>query len=317
MQSATTHLVTVTLTLSLHSLTIMAELGLSLVGTRPPSATGSRPTSSTGYHYPPTPKTPKQCHQNGTTYEDCLFGSSAASGDRTSTWVKTHGTTCYTDKSTTDNPEPLWQPPWHTDKKSKPLLYGGTDYKQAKTMLSGKSRAMHQRSVTSGTATRSRSKYGNKHTPSYVDETLFGSRSDEPSFAAPWDKTKEHQYVFDATDYKAVAERKAATAEQKQVSQDRSKVAWRPAGSRPHTPSSTRPSSSKSQIPKNKHHAASYVDDTLFGPRMEEPSFPAPWDSKKTKRPDLFSTTDYKAGPSIRERRQQESARGSQRPAWK
>ncbi|XP_060078051.1 uncharacterized protein LOC132557570 [Ylistrum balloti] len=40
-------------------------------------------------------------------------------------------------------------------------------------------------------------------------------------------------------------------------------------------------------------HTPTYVDETLFGPRLEEPSFDAPWDEKKNKQPFLFSSTDY------------------------
>lgn len=43
-----------------------------------------------------------------------------------------------------------------------------------------------------------------------------------------------------------------------------------------------------------KKHTASFCDETLFGPRLEEPSFEAPWAEKVKKgKPLIFSPVDY------------------------
>lgn len=45
-------------------------------------------------------------------------------------------------------------------------------------------------------------------------------------------------------------------------------------------------------------HTPSFCDETLFGPRLEEPSFKAPWEEKKkmTGRPMLWTPMDYSRG---------------------
>lgn len=53
---------------------------------------------------------------------------------------------------------------------------------------------------------------------------------------------------------------------------------------------------------KNKYrllkHKPTFCDETLFGPKLEEPDFEAPWgDNKKTPTPFLFSSMDYKMVP--------------------
>ncbi|XP_033727171.1 uncharacterized protein LOC117316609 [Pecten maximus] len=57
-------------------------------------------------------------------------------------------------------------------------------------------------------------------------------------------------------------------------------------------PSHTTLESTKTKY-RHLKHTPTFVDETLFGPRLEEPLFDAPWDSKKTKQPFLFSSTDY------------------------
>ena len=45
----------------------------------------------------------------------------------------------------------------------------------------------------------------NLHTPSYVDDILFGPPIESPSFPAPWEKPRDRRrpvYTFDCTDYK-------------------------------------------------------------------------------------------------------------------
>ena len=135
------------------------------------------------------------------------------------------------------------------------------------------------------------------HRESYVDESLFGGKEklEAPDFPAPWENRKNYMrkplYVFDATDYKAVAARKEA--QQKAGGST----------SRPQTPRSKK---------LFKGHVASYVDEGLFGNRPLEPDFKAPWDAKGSKKPFIFDTVDYTKPRSATQR-----PSTPKKPAWK
>lgn len=113
-----------------------------------------------------------------------------------------------------------------------------------------------------------------------VDDNMYRSNKfDKVSWEAPWNNNVKPTYVFDATDYKAVAERKARE-QQKSSSQ--------------HGHASTVTKHlTKMRAPSFK---PSYVDEILFGSHpVEEPLFPPPWDDGKNTAPLPFDGFEHKA----------------------
>ena len=137
---------------------------------------------------------------------------------------------------------------------------------------------------------RPRSGYHMIAEKSNVDELLFSSHhprhEDIIGFKAPWDETPRHK-----------------------TERDRPKkprgppLFWSPDTREENLSSSQSDRGSvlrKSNITdklnryRPKKYTASYCDETLFGPKLEEPSFEAPWAEKVRKpRPHLFSPIDY------------------------
>ena len=100
---------------------------------------------------------------------------------------------------------------------------------------------------------------------SYVDETLFGTRPEEASFAAPWGTSKSKPFVFDCTDYKSV------------------KVRSRPQSARP------------ASVRKLRSGHPTFVDECLFGDQLEPAVWSAPWEkADRSRRPLLFDANDYR-----------------------
>ena len=163
------------------------------------------------------------------------------------------------------------------------------------------------------------------HRP-YVDDILFGPPIESPSFLAPWEKPRDRRrpvYTFDCTDYK----QKLSTEAKK-----------RPLSGNPNTCSpSTRVQlknaenlASRTKAKSNTAHKGSFVDEGLFGPRLEESSWRAPWEEKPSKsKPLLFDAFDYKMNVKqdlavTSERRGGDSLKRSNsvgilapRPAWR
>ena len=109
---------------------------------------------------------------------------------------------------------------------------------------------------------------------STIDDTIFrANRQDTISWNAPWNKNDTPTYVFDATDYKAVAERNAQKKAAKSVTVKAKPLKMRAPSFKP-----------------------TYIDETLFGSKPPaEPNFPAPWDDGKTASPLLFDGFEHKA----------------------
>ena len=139
----------------------------------------------------------------------------------------------------------------------------------------------------------------NRHNPSYVDEMLFGSKLEEPSFAAPWDDGKSVKpHRFDMTDYKSRSEPQSSS---------RSTTSARPSTrqnntSRPSSRQSVASSGRNSVVngrpptPNKKLFKQSYVDENLFGPKPVECNWDAPWEDPKDKyrKPLIYDSSDYK-----------------------
>lgn len=140
------------------------------------------------------------------------------------------------------------------------------------------------------TAPSVRGRYG-YHTvgiKSNVDETLFkshnpGRMSEEIDFKPPWSykkKTPEEQLMKPKG-------RPLMWAPQPSVSLDGNIVSN-------HCGNKTKNTNSNSTQSKHKlwRHTPTFVDESLFGPRLEEPSFDAPWGMKKTKARPYFWVPD-------------------------
>ncbi|CAG5126052.1 unnamed protein product [Candidula unifasciata] len=126
------------------------------------------------------------------------------------------------------------------------------------------------------------------HTSS-VDELLFSSqhpsRLNDPiiNFKAPWDHPKPQPpfHTFGTVQEKIETRNKVRGPP----------LLWCPApGSATHTREKTKTRSSVDDAGylwstrghfRHLKHKPTFVDETLFGPRLEEPSFKAPWDVKK------------------------------------
>ena len=140
-----------------------------------------------------------------------------------------------------------------------------------------------------GSSHRPRSGYHTVANSSSVDELLFSSHhptrnSEEMSFKAPWDSVKERTNKSDKTRAKpllwAPSER-AAFSSRSQILKSSNR-------------NSLTHDFEKHQKYKPLKHTPTYVDESLFGPKLEEPSFRAPWAEKvKRPKPFLFSPIDY------------------------
>nr|XP_002128957.1 uncharacterized protein LOC100179159 [Ciona intestinalis] len=130
----------------------------------------------------PSPKTNKQRNSYRTK-------SSMSEADETLFGVPTR----YAQQVETKRPSSgkQWDPPWVTSptKKGAPLLWTPFDYKGFDDSLSpeGNENTRSNTKPRTPRSARTPNKYRlKKHTPTYVDETLFGSRLKDPSFQVPW-----------------------------------------------------------------------------------------------------------------------------------
>jgi hypothetical protein len=121
-----------------------------------------------------------------------------------------------------------------------------------------------KRSPSKANRSRPSSAKKNNFKPSYVDDLLFGSKVAEPDLSAPWNvsvATKGH--AFDYTDYKEQGTNCSR---------------------------SSRPGS-RTCVPR---HSASYVDESLFGPKLADPGWDAPWNKPEPKRIHMFDEFQHK-----------------------
>ncbi|XP_077990045.1 RBPJ-interacting and tubulin-associated protein 1-like [Glandiceps talaboti] len=135
------------------------------------------------------------------------------------------------------------------------------------------------------TGTRPMSATGSKRDPyhkvsknSFVDESLFGKPLDEANFDPPWEDDVKKPKV------KVVKP-----------------LLWTPPAYGSHSARATTPTSNSrrrpmtpSQIYSNRYrlkkHTPTYVDETLFGPKLQEANFDPPWAKKeKHRKPQLWS----------------------------
>ena len=99
----------------------------------------------------------------------------------------------------------------------------------------------------------------NNFKPSYVDDMLFGSKLAEPDFSAPWNSSTPGKHS--GVDYKNYKNR-----------------------------GSSRPGSG-THVPR---HSATYVDESLFGPKPVDAGWEAPWSKPETKRIHTFDEFQHK-----------------------
>jgi len=98
--------------------------------------------------------------------------------------------------------------------------------------------------------------------PTYVDELLFGKKLAQPDFSAPWnDGENRVSRGIDSSPYK-----------KKEVVH------------------SSRPNSG-ARVPR---HSASYVDETLFGPKPVDPEWEAPWSKPDHRRINIYDAFQHK-----------------------
>lgn len=137
-------------------------------------------------------------------------------------------------------------------------------------------------------AHRPRSGYHTVADKSSVDELLFSSHhpqyKEDITFKPPWDTPKDRSTLSEKPRGKPLL----WTPDEKTSFSGRIHI----------LKSSNRNVShhdlEKHQKYKPLKHTPSYIDETLFGPRLEEPSFRAPWaENVKRPKPLLFSPIDY------------------------
>jgi hypothetical protein len=240
----------------------MANNGLELVGSRPPSRLDSRvPSSSRSSRYllsdrQYAPGLRSESVQNISSYDQSVGGNYEYQNK--SPFGATQ--TLYS----SNRPREDFMTRTYT--KGRPPM-GHT--KNADVMLSDRpiSRQQSARSIMSDrppsgyrashpSQGRSSRRPSRLRMASYVDETLFGSVPQETNFPAPWAASDVN--------------RNNSTSSR---------------------PSSARPPSSRKPRPSQ----PSFVDDSLFGNQLEQASWRAPWEKPESnRRPLLFDSHDYR-----------------------
>lgn len=146
---------------------------------------------------------------------------------------------------------------------------------------------------SSRTSNRPRSGYHVVSDKSNVDELLFSShhpRNDRaPSFKPPWSTTPRKSEIEKAMKKPKMRPLLWSPGDRVTETSQSDRDAFRPRKS--HTPTIDLERLNRyrpvKQIP-------SFCDETLFGPKLVEPSFDAPWaDKVKKPKPFLFSPVDY------------------------
>lgn len=163
----------------------------------------------------------------------------------------------------------------------------------------------------------SKGRYRTTHTPSYVDEMLFGKQgqsSGDSGFEAPWgepDKMGKKPLPYVAiTSMEPHLDRKTIPPAGKINSTSQTSTTsakYRPVSA----------STKKKQTKELHNFKNTYIDETLFGKRdaMAEESFKAPWDKGSGPKPHTFDGTDYKSGNQ--KQRKVVSRAENQKPVWK
>lgn len=268
----------------------MAANGLMVVGSRPPSRLDSRCGSAlstrrhTGGTYDlETPKTPPSFSKfRNTSYEDELFGRINAVVAGNADYKQFDGQARSNKNASTKELSPETLPPSRRQEDAFLTFDRPPSCINRTRTQRNDSKAKNTQTSRKGT---SRHTLQSTHTPSYVDETLFGSTPDAASFPAPWDKRSDRKppvLIFDCTDYRNKQNRADNAT-------DHSSEQGHRLGSRP---TSAKPK----YKPPTVVHRQSYVDETLFGDRPFEAEWPAPWEKKEDarKKPLLFDAFDYK-----------------------
>ncbi len=134
------------------------------------------------------------------------------------------------------------------------------------------------RPQTAMTGTKKPKKFG-KHTPSYVDETLFGRKPSDPEFQAPWEDGKSPKpFHFDCTDYHGRPSSSSSMA------QTRSQKPCRPV-SRTGLLATVPFNGNRTGEAASPYFKPSFVDETLFGEKIDNhDGWEAPWGEKSNRR---------------------------------
>ncbi|XP_052762795.1 RBPJ-interacting and tubulin-associated protein 1-like [Mya arenaria] len=147
---------------------------------------------------------------------------------------------------------------------------------------------------SSRTSNRPRSGYKVLADKSSVDELLFGSHhprhEDEVTFKSPWSTPQRES----KSDKERLFSKKPKMRPMLWAPDSRTSVTSH--SDRKGFKGSTRSSNHHNDLDKYRpvKQTPSFCDETLFGHRLEEPSFEAPWAEKTKKvKPYLFSPVDY------------------------
>ncbi|XP_013386920.1 RBPJ-interacting and tubulin-associated protein 1-like [Lingula anatina] len=157
-----------------------SDHAFAIVGSRPSSSLSSGPPSGRS-------RNPYHKVSNTSEVDDLLF--------------KPHNPNPRGDTQWSDRDNPF------ADRKEKPLIWSPPPSQRDSPSPQRSARSVSPAGSRSSTplGSRSRNKYRLvKHTPTYVDEMLFGEPLPEPTFPAPWEKEspKVKPLLFSPTNYK-------------------------------------------------------------------------------------------------------------------
>ena len=312
----------------------MANHSLSLFGERPPSATSNRPFLGTNSNHQPMsdPAAPDwNIHKPSHKYTDRLFGQERKQDSfRSNTSFnvkqrnytqqrcptpKNKGKSSYVDETLFGSARSANQfddvDSWDDVKtEHKPIIKEPSTSKKVRPGTPGSSRP--------SSVYGKRGYYKTTSHGSFVDDTLFGKVDNSPSKQA---SDAEYDYFGNKIISKTASKRNSLSS--RPVS--RNQTATPDFGiqgsgfssSRPPSAASSRPPSamdSERKVPfeswiqqsKSEHQKilpskyqvfnASYVDESLFGPKPVDADFPAPWDKEKKTKPFIFDTSNYSTG---------------------
>ena len=157
---------------------------LELTGTRPPSVASNRPPSS---HGGGRPRSGYHTLSDKSSVDELLFSSHHPRSSEEVTF------------------NPPWDSPKETNKLEKPRNKPNLWSPSERNSLSAKSHVLKSsnRNVLIHDYDKHHKYKHLKHTPTFVDESLFGPKLEEPSFRAPWaEKVKKPRpYLFSPVDY--------------------------------------------------------------------------------------------------------------------
>ena len=346
----------------------MDHQDLSLFGERPPSATGNRPSLGTNSNHQPTsdPLAPDwNVHKPSHKYAERLFGQEQKQDSyRSNTSFnakqrnytqqrcptpKNKGKSTYVDETLFGSARTTNQfddaDPWEDVKSGhKPIIKNPTKANQTRSSTPGNS--SRPSSVCGMRRHYKTTSYG-----SFVDDTLFGKSDITESRQ---NNDVEYDYYGNKLISKTAFRKSPAPSRPASRNQtpnpDFGIQGTGFTSSRPSSASSSRPPSAMAsgrKVPfeswirqsKSEHQKilpskyqvfnASYVDESLFGPKPVDADFPAPWDKEKKAKPFIFDSNNYsnsmstKSGDTaiVRERgpylRKPIVKNPNSKPAWK